>query len=131
MGMNNHFLFIILLSRFILILLCTCFSPPGFLFGFDSNLIKLVLQYQLLVYNRRSKNTEWLHHQKARVLWQKGQIQLTKGLLKGFSSIAKKGNIGIKTYLKNTYWITGNFSNEFIVAKGNTEENVNSVPLYF
>lgn len=105
MGIYNHFLFIILLSRFILILLCTCTSVlgSGFLFGFDSDLIKLVPQYQLLVYNRRSKTTEWLHHQKARVLWQKGQIQLTKGLLKGFSSIAKKGNIGIKTYLKNTF----------------------------
>lgn len=106
-------------------------SDPGFLFGFDSDLIKLVPQYQLLVYNRRSKTTEWLHHQKARVLWQRDQIQLTNGLLKGFSSIAKKGNIGIKTYLKNTFLITGNFSNEFIVAKENTVENVNSAPLYF
>lgn len=52
-------------------------------------------------------------------------------MLKGFLSIVKKGNIGIKIYLKNIYWIISNFSNEFIVVKENIVENVNSLLLYF
>lgn len=52
-------------------------------------------------------------------------------MLKGFLSIVKKGNIGIKIYLENIYWIIGNFGNEFIVVKENIVENVNSLLLYF